>query len=344
MQRTTSPRQRRRKRTSSALAAKLAPVCGSVGCASDPSRVYVDLNAVQMMAVEPQRTSWAERTSEGFESSQSIPGLEARSLFIGSAEDRAAEALAVYVETQRAAIAAVLERLRASYLAEVDREEQRGLDQISADYEVWLDDAVESLHDLFLDHVDDTAELRYRLAWMVGLPDPDPESRHAPLTADKAAQKAFDEESEIRSRLKEMDAEYKRAVSERFEGLAAQRERITAEFAASLDGRRQEARAAAQREAEAVTQEALAAMERTALDPEARLPGVPGAASAVNSDPVSVAPWRAGDRRAESEDDIRAQLDVFLKVHGYRLTDSPARGRQKTQEFIVWRRNYLAGR
>ncbi|MCH8979110.1 MAG: hypothetical protein IH945_07695 [Armatimonadetes bacterium] len=315
-----------------------------MGCASDPSLVYVDLNAVPRMAVEPQGTGWAARTSEGFESSQSIPGLEARSLFIGSAEDRAAEALAVYAETQRAAIEGVLVRLRASYLAEVDREEQRGLDQIGAEYEVWLDEAVEDLHDLFLDHVGETAELRYRLAWMVGLPDPDPESRNRPLTADKAARRAFDERRAMRDRLKEMDAEYKKAVRERFDGLATERARRTAELAASLEGRRQEARAAAQREAEAVTQEALAAMERTALDPEAQLPGVLGAASAVNSDPVSVAPWRAGDRRAESVDDLRAQLDVFLKVNGYRLTDSPTRGRQKTQEFIAWRRNYLAGR
>ncbi|MCH7945169.1 MAG: hypothetical protein IIC73_04030, partial [Armatimonadetes bacterium] len=228
-----------------------------MGCAPDPSLVYVDLNAVQRMAVEPQGTGWATSTSEGFESAQSIPGLEARSLFIGSAEDRAVEALAVYAETQRAAIEGVLVRLRASYLAEVDREEQRGLEQIGAEYEAWLDEAVEDLHDLFLDHVDDTAELRYRLTWRGGLPDPDPESRNAPLTPDKAAQKAFDEERAMRARLKEMDAEYKRAVSERFEGLAAERARRTAELSASLDGRRQEARAAARREAEAVTQEAL---------------------------------------------------------------------------------------
>ena len=306
--------------------------------------MYVDLNAVELMSVEPQRTSWADQTSEGFESSRSIEDLEARSLFIGSAEDRAAEALAVYVETQSQAIEGVLVRLRAIYLAEVGREEQRGLDKIGEDYEVWLDEAVEDLHELFLEHVAETAELRYRLAWRVGIPDPDPDSRRVPLTGDKAATKAFEEERDMRLRLKELDAEFDAAVGNQFDRLAAERARRVSELSDSLDGRRQEALAAAQREAEAVTQEALAAMERTALDPEAQLPGVLGANSAVNSDPVSVEPWRSGDRRAESEDDVRAQLEVFLKVHGYRLTDSPSRGRQKTQEFIAWRRNYLAGR
>lgn len=344
MQQITSPRQLRRKRTSSFLAIAFAVGLGAGGCASDPSLVYVDLNAVQRMAVEPQATPWASSSSEGFESFQSIARLDERSLFIGSAEDRATEALAVYTETQRVAIEAVLERLQASYLAEVNREQQRGTEQIGADYEVWLDEAVEDLHDLFLNHVQETAVLRYRLAWRVGLPDPDPESRNPPLNADESAVKAFNEVRDMRLRLKEMDAEFKMAVKERFDGLAAERTRRAADLAISLEGRRKEAQDAARREAEAVTQEALAAMERTALDPEAELPGVPGALSAVNSDPVSVEPWRAGVRRAESAEDVRAQLEVYLKVHGYRLTDNPGRGRQRTQDFIAWRRNYLAGR
>ena len=56
MQRMTSPRQRRRKRTSSSLAAALVAAFGAAGCESDPSLVYVDLNTVQRMAVEPQGT------------------------------------------------------------------------------------------------------------------------------------------------------------------------------------------------------------------------------------------------------------------------------------------------
>lgn len=43
-----------------------------------------------------------------------------------------------------------------------------------------------------------------------------------------------------------------------------------------------------------------------------------------------------GDRSAPSADRLMGILDIFLRVHGYKLSGSPSAGRDVTGEFIAW--------
>lgn len=339
MQRTTSPRKRSRKRTSKA---PLLFLIGVWGCASGPELVYVDMSAVEPMAVSAAPDARNEHSQEAISSSGEIPALEERSVFIGSDQDKATQALSLYLKTQEQAAESVLKGRREAYLAEVDSLQRDGEELILDEYRAWLDEAFEELHELFLQHAKKIGPLWHDLSWRVGFPDPDPGS--ITTSSDQFKARTLQEAKELRIGLRAMDGEFRTLVSERLSRIEEERSSRVSAFTAEMDEKRVDALERAQKDADAVTEQAFAILERSALDPEAQLPAVPSVGSAVNSEPAPRWNWPSRDRLAESQDDLRAHLEVFLKVNGFKLAKSPGKARDVTQEFVVWRRNYLAGR
>jgi hypothetical protein len=320
----------------------LAALLGVWGCGPDPDLVYVDLDAVDLRESRPAGGGYGFDT-ETYSLEQTVPPLGETDVFFGSAEERAVAALQVYQQAQREAAQAVLERLRKAYLVEAEQSvaaQEKGVEQ---DYQKWLDEAVEGLYELFVQYAAEIEPVRYELTQIVGFPDPDPRSLKVPLESNEKAYKSFLRARTLREQIIALEAEYEAEVERRLGALQAARDARLAALATTADELRSDALRRAQAEAEKVTQDARTVLEASALDPEARLPAVPGASASVNSGPVSVVPTPGAPGLRETREDVEAQLHVFLKTYRYRRTRDATLGRNATQEFLEWRRKYMAG-
>jgi hypothetical protein len=303
----------------------------------------VDLAAVELR--ESEAVAPGPRFVEGpFSVEQSVPGLAETEVYFGSAEERALEALRVYRQAQDRAAQAVLERLRRAYLVEVEQAVGDDQKEVQEQYADELDAAVDELYALFLAHAAEVEPLRFSLTEIVGFPDPDPRSLKVPLESNTEAYQNFLKARALREQIIALVSEYRRQVNERFKSLEIARDARLAAISQRAEGLRAEALRRAQADADKVTQDAQSALEGTALDTEARLPAVPGASSSVQSGPVSVASSPGAPGLRETLEDVEAQLQVFLKTYGYRRTRDASLGRDATQEFVEWRRKYMAGR
>lgn len=316
---------------------------GVWGCAPDPALVYVDLDQAAALVVAPVEAQVAVG-QEALGSEQAIPDLEQRGLFIGSAAERATEALEIYRQTQEKAAKAVLDRLEKAYALEVDRAERTARAEAAQGYDERLEAMIASLHDVFVDHAEKVGELRYELDRLVGFPDPDPKSLRVPRTSDAQATKRFNDAKAVRDAIQALDDQFRTEVQSRVDALSAAHLLRLNQIGVDADADRRLALERAHRDADALAQDALVLLETTALDPNAQLAAVPGAESSVNSGPVAGRPIAKGADTAETREDLEAQLEVFIKVYRYRLSTRPSEGRDVTQEFLQWRRNYMVGR
>ena len=316
---------------------------GVCGCAPEPDVVFVDLSAVELRA-SPRTDSSGTFDADPYSVVKAVPDLDGVNVFFGSAEERATETLDLYRETQRQAAEAVLERLKTAYIEEARNRAEADRAVAHREHEERLSSEIDALYGLFVAHAAEIEPLRFELAGIVGFPDPDPRSLKVPAESNQKAYKRFLAARTIRERVIALDKEYKAEVERRMEGIQLRRNALLDSIDSKETAGREEARNRARSEADKVTRDTLDALESSALETEARLPPVTGASSSVNSDPVSVGQAGTAPAKSESRDDLEAQLAVFLKTSGYRLTDSPKGGRDVTQEFLAWRRNYLAGR
>ena len=315
---------------------------GVCGCASDPEFVYVDLDAVELRTVSSAPQTESGFVSQEIASSVTIDALDERSVFIGSSQDKAEEALRYYLETQEVAAAAVLKDLQEAYLAQVDTLQKEGEESLAVEYRLWLDSAFEELHTEFEVHADEVGKLWRSLSWRVGFPDPDP--RSLAKSSDFTRSRQLAEAKELREDIRQRDTSFRDLVSEKIGLIQAERDRKLGQYRSEMDTQRIIELDRAKKEADAFTEQAFAILERSALDPEAQLPAVPRADSAVNSAPAPRWDWQKPTLPKETRDDLRTQLEIFLKVNGFKLADSREGAKDVTQEFVAWRRNYLAGR
>lgn len=337
MQQTTLQRTLQKKRASSAF---LVLILGVIGCSSDTAKVYVNLSAIPLVKTERVQTDALISSTGAYRSSVELPELEQRDLFIGSAEEKAREALEVYQTAQEQAVKTVLARLEKAYTAEITKTLRDNQRKVDDEFQTWVDSEISSLRSEFDKHAEIVGALRNDLTGLVGFPDPDPRSIRVPPSHDKEATERFQKATALRALVKEQESKYKNHVRMRLSALEDRRTALMASLAENSDIDRKVALARAQSEARAVAQQALAVLERTALSPETQLPAVTGAQSSVDSRPVISAPLIDATQMIESQESLREQLVVFLKVMNYRLVDSPKKGRDATSEFLEWRQKY----
>jgi hypothetical protein len=316
---------------------------GVWGCAPDPDLVYVDLDAVELRSTTSTGSA-AGFDVEAYSLDQSVAPLDGTDVYFGSAEERAIQALDVYRKTQRDAAQALLKRLRSAYLNEVALTAKAETDAADEEYAKLLSAEVEALHTVFLEHARKVEPLRFELTQIVGFPDPDPRSLKVPLESNEKAYKRFLKARTLREEIIAFDDAFRAETDRRMAFIETARKARLAAIGQRAEARQDEALRRAQQEADKITLDALAALEPTALDPGAQLPAVPGAASSVNSGPVSVAPQPGSAELRETKEDLEAQLKVFLKTYRYHRTRDASLGRDATQEFLVWRRKYTDGR
>jgi hypothetical protein len=340
MARTTSPQTPRKKPTSKLLWLALT---GVWGCAPDPELVYVDLAQVEP-ASAPEVENRIVFDTENYALVSEIPEMEGQSVYIGSAQERAEEALVLFREAQEQAAVAILERLKKAYLAEAALFETSEEAVLDTAYRTWLEEELEAIRTIFVAHAEQVEPLRYRLTRLVGFPDPDPQSARVPLATNERARRNFEAAKALREQIQALVAEFRAEVERRLDAIEARRAERMAWIESRGEVLRGEAIRKAEAEADAVAQTSLAELERTALDPEAVLRAVPGAKSSVQSGSARVPPLPDSEGPHETEEDIKTQLDVFLKVHGYRRSTTPSKGRDATKEFLDWRRKYMVGR
>lgn len=265
-------------------------------------------------------------------------------MFIGSAEDRAREALEYYKNAQDEAVAGVLARLERAYVVEVSQGLKDRRSAIQEEYALKTQEEIALLRKEFEEHSRVVGALRNDLTGLVGFPDPDPKSIRVPPSHDKVATDKFLKAKEIRLAIHVAGSEYKRTVETRLRALEDQRAVAMKVLEEEATKERSDALKRAEKEARAISEQAESVLERTALSPETRLPAVKGSQSSVDSRPVTPQPFVRSSPLSESPEAIREQLDVWLRVMNYRLVDRPSKGRDATEEFVQWRQKYIAGR
>jgi len=319
---------------------------GVGGCSPDPELVFIDRSrfaVVDLGAALRSDTLSAAPIPGG---TYTVPPLAGKTLYIASVRERFDDAMQEVQRDQEALMAQMFEALRKLYLAELDTLETRERDAILARAGAELDEAYAALRAIFERYADPIGKKWVRLAFLVGFPDPDPNSRRGPRTDDKEKVAVFEEAKRLRGEIKQLGEDYRKEVSAKILTISSSHERELAALAAQYELRRVERTAEAQAEAKEIALRAISQLQGFVLDPSQVLPAEPGSAiqvpaATVRLNRLNPSPAETAFGHKERLDD---QIKIFLDTKRYTLSATPAKARNVTEEFAQWRKQYAVGR
>jgi hypothetical protein len=324
----------------------------AAGCAPPPNSVYVDVARVMReTALPPLDKPAAVRPPTPMPGvTSTVPGRTAQQV-----QDRprasGAEVRGIIEESQRRAQQDLERALRRFYQREFDRfqlAEQRDQALIDADAYIL---AQSLLRQRFEEWADQRLPVFSRLTLLAGgFPDPNPLSLMPDPPPTPARMPIFQETLRLRALLSDLDAEFDQNADAIFDqvrdqlgdSLVAMRLRIEA-FRADLDRRAAE-QAAAQIRA------TTAELGLQLIEPlDLRLPGTaPLAARIPAEEPFRPAPQVPSEGILQGPQDreklARHEIGIWTSLNRLRLVDSPRGARDRTDEFLEWRRKFEVGR
>lgn len=231
-------------------------------------------------------------------------------------------------------------KLSRSYLAEVRglREDKRK--ELEEAHIRSLDSAWKGIREKFDDLSKKTGPMNYRLSWLSGFPDPDPSSRRRSVS-DKLRQAELDEAAKIRTRVKELEDQYRLEVRSLLAGLQAEKDSALNRM--TEEENRQDADLVRQADAEAKRRaaQALSAIAETDFQPQGILPAQPSirvqdpgvkATSATDWSSESRSPWPLNER-------LKDEAMIYIRLQGGIFSPGPEGARDVTREFMAWRRS-----
>jgi len=331
-----------------------------VGCGPAEQSVYVDLNRVRkvpmdgIVLADPQPPSIAPLPA----SQGTMPSLPA------SRVDNLAEKRAQLLEEQQVDLEIALdrysERIEKSYDALVRQYRLDEDAQLAIDLDKPLATFLEKLRRSFVTAAEKRAPLITRWTFLTGegnivkdLPPLDEgasmtQKRHRKEAEELAVQitaldKAFRDEVNLLTRTYELNRQK----------LSSDRDTRIGAYKGDLIKRGQDLADALKREIEkrVISQEEIGSLEFEALSSEvvqsaAVRSGVVGPDVPATDSPFPAKanpPRNLRLQRELAEEEIRADLQVWVKLNAYRLANSPAQGRDATDEFRQWRFNRNLG-
>ncbi|MBS1713626.1 MAG: hypothetical protein JST30_04745 [Armatimonadetes bacterium] len=303
----------------------------SAGCGKAPEAVYVTVpESVPVARPEPPPGNPVSVSVKA-----SLPEVRPRNAFIGSGEEEAKRAIQTAKKNQERAFQEALASLRHTLLAQVEAESQARDNELRVEYDARFTQLFADLRATFEAHADKVGPKWVRLATIAGFPDdakPRRRGRRGFLE-----QRTDKEADALRSEIAALDAQYRRTVSERVEGLRQELRLKASEGAAARIYALDEAERQAEAEARKATTEALKGLEASLIQTVQRLPGVPGESVAFETRPFSSGPlppdpgpeWAKSDR-------LKRLAGLFARIKGYRLVGKGPGVRDATKEFLAW--------
>jgi hypothetical protein len=278
-------------------------------------------------------------------SSFSLDAVEARKIEIDASGRKVEDLVDSIEERRRKTLDSIRERLIYSYRQDLERLEDERIQELLGFYYEELDTALSEILSMMEEHGDKVGPLRHRIAWLVGYPDPDPGSRRRPPDGDFEAQVRFDEAARLRAKLSELDDEFRRRADEL---LASAKDNLRLDLAdwgferAELEV---DLIARAEEDALAAVDKAFANTQRSALDPDRLLPSADGASVVVEEtsgiDSLRLTPPEPAIEADRARMRLEEQAKVFADSNGWSLTSYPDKGRDRTEEFLKWRKELL---
>jgi hypothetical protein len=335
-------------RRSSFVASIIALLC--VGCAPPKERVFIDRRAAlaaMPQTVIPGMRSEIERqpainASTFWDSSPAQTYTEADIL------QRVAEARSLIADDRQAALKNLQNSLFDAYTREVERFRLSRNRDITAEAQAKLDEAQADASDILHQYAKSRVEAMVRLAAIVGFPFPPRENVPKPAPERKFQTRQYNVAMDLYAQLDQFEAQFERQMAALFEGLsraiANQRVALGLEVATQLDEYQQRA----SREAAEALEETNAEIDTYLINQTSvRLPALPSRSATVKSgEPVVPTLPEVSARRAIISDAeaLEADLQIWAGINRYHVVDSAAIGRDRTEQFIQWRKSFQDGR
>lgn len=322
-----------------------------IGCSRAPvGRVYVDVQRVamsdplQFVASNPSPNPPAAFGG----TAHSIPPIQRQRLDFSENEARLKKVRAAVEEAREQTARQIAGKLREAYLREIDAIEDERLLKAGAIRDAALAKAWAQVKSRFLTYANARAPHAIRLALYAGFPDPDPASQRIPPDQN-AVKRQFERARDDRNTLADLDQSYDTDARNL---LASYSDEVSAQIASirgELEQMRAEAEARAVRDAAAQVAKLTEAIESVLSGKsEVNLPASPGRTVSIPpTTAVSPAPVIKSDTMAQAEANrlkaVRSDLQIWCAHFGVELVDSPRSGQDRTDEFIVWRKQRQLG-
>ncbi len=333
---------------------RAAPILAAfavIGCGRAPvARVYVDIERVALSDplhfVAPAPNPTPPAGVQG--STSTVPPIAARKLDFSENKARLEKVQAAVDEAREQSAKQLARKLREAYLREIDAVENERLLKIGNVRTAAFDKAWAVVRARFLSYADARAPHAIRLALYAGFPDPDPQSRRA-LPAQKALQRQYERAQVARTAIADLEHEYESDVRNLLAGYDDEVAAAITAIRVEIEQMRADAELKAIQDAEAQVAKLTEQIE-SVLSGKAvvNLPASPGRTISVPSGaPIPAAPTIQGMTRAQAEADrlnaVRSDATIWAAHVGVELIDAPSKGQDRTDEFIVWRKQRQLG-
>lgn len=312
------------------------------GCSvNKPPLLFVDLDRLEAIAPAVPSDGFATRGLKGLKAiSGSMAALPEQ---ITLSEDSRALSQEAWREVQasREKLFQDLKRkLTLTYLSEVQglRDEKR-LELAEKELEK-LERVWEVIRGKFEILAAKTGPLTYRLSWLAGFPDPDPNSRRRSLV-DELRKAQLEESAELRKQIKALEDSYRAEVRALLANLEADNESALAQVIEQEKLQDGDLIRQAETEARRRAAQVLSAISESAFTPESSLPAQPASlAQGAAAQAKRPQDWRSEYR---SPWPLRARLKdeamIFVRLQGGAWSPTAKGAKDATQEFLKWRRS-----
>lgn len=320
-------------------------VLGVGGCSPNPELVFIDRSRFIPVNLDPatQGPLVDRETVKG--DSFTIPSLAQRTLYVDEVRERFDRAMAEVEVNQQELMRQMFEALRKVYLADLATMEGDDRRKAEAEYEANVGAVYGQVRAIFLKYADTVGMKWYRLAFLVGFPDPDPRSRRVARSDDKEQQAVYEEAKKLRAEISDLGATFHNEVESLLLGASQELSINLKELRDQYDIQRLAREAEAEAEAREIALRAVSRLQDFVLDPTQSLPSQPGANITIPTvqNPIrrlSSAPVETAFGYRERLDE---QIKIFLDTKRYRPATSNKGVRDVTEEFAAWRKKYEPG-
>ncbi|MCU0315047.1 MAG: hypothetical protein MUC92_00480 [Fimbriimonadaceae bacterium] len=230
---------------------------------------------------------------------------------------------------------------------EVSAEAREKLQALTERFESQTKEILEELRLIFESHARQVGPKRVTLAFLVGFPDPDPGSERQARGKEPEEIRRLREAQQVRSEIAQLEAEYRRSTDDALARLY----REFREGIAKLDQENREElgrrTAESEQQAREIVRDSVPKVQETMLDAPKQLPPVSNREVGISSAPSArrqatpiqpASPARYTDERRWED-----QKETFLQSRNYRLAQPGEKGKDVTEEFLKWRRQFANG-
>lgn len=317
------------------------------GCQSDPPvSVYVDrrqfLSPVETWSQSVARESTP--TLRGPAQAQFGREPEIR-LLLGRNQSRLEEAEEALKRNREWAFERLLGRLLRQARADVTNQERARLALLGESSRRELQQAYAEARTIFEQTAEPMGWHRFRLASLVGFPDPDPNSKteepaDRPVTASRVR-----EARALRSQISDLDARYRQQIEALLSRVSANYEAELTALKVEMTRLLDELSQAAEAEAKRLSISGDASLMDDVREWDTRLDAVPQAESRVTwARPASASPSTlAVPGEPPSEEILEAELQLWAAENRYTLASKPGLAPDLTRNFARWRNAWKAG-